>query len=87
MKRSKKEIQKETAVDPRKIKEDYSISHEVKEEKLKFGDTKDKVEVRIPELQMSFFVSKGTTPAEIERKKQSYLNRSGAYLVFKAREV
>ena len=87
MKSSKKEIQKETAVDPRKIKEDYSINHEVKVDKLKFGDIKNKIEVRIPELQMSFFVSKTTTPAEIERKKQSYLNRSGAYLVFKAREI
>lgn len=87
MKSSKKEIQKVTEIDPRKIKEDYSISHEVKEDKLKFGDLKDKVEVRIPELQMSFFVSKDATPEEIERKKQSYLNRSGAYLVFKAREI
>lgn len=87
MRSNKKEIQKETVVDPRKIKEDYSVSHEVKEEKLKFGDTSDKVEVHIPELQMSFFVSKNATPEDIERKKQSYLNRSGAYLVFKAREI
>ena len=84
MERIVKESIGEQPIDPRKIKEDYSVNHSLSDDKKKFGDVKNKIEVPVPELQMSFFVKKGTSKKEIEQKKQAYLNRSGAYLVFKA---
>jgi hypothetical protein len=75
---------KESLADIKKSKDDNTVKYTVSESKKKFGDISNKIEVRIPELQMSFYVDKGTSVSQIEEKRWAYLNRSGAFLAFKA---
>jgi len=87
MERTIKEDIGEAYVNPRLIKHDPLIMHKVKEENYQFGDVSNKIEVKIPVLQMSFFVPMGTSEDEIKRKKRAYIKSSGIYYEFKEDEL